>query len=56
METYTSTAPEGECKSCDRYRENGETFFPNHYGSARCRSGSVASGGDRSHCTCDTCF
>ena len=27
-----------------------------HFGSPRCRSGSIASGGHRAHCTCDTCF
>jgi len=29
---------------------------PGHIGSMSCRSGSLASGGNRSHCTCDTCF
>ncbi len=29
---------------------------PSHEGSKRCRSGSIASGGNRSHCTCDTCY
>ena len=29
---------------------------PNHNGSARCESGSIASGGKNSHCACDTCF
>lgn len=27
-----------------------------HCGSRYCRSGSLASGGHRAHCTCDTCF
>lgn len=27
-----------------------------HDGSRRCESGSIASGGNRSHCTCDRCF
>ena len=27
-----------------------------HFGSKLCKSGSLASGGDRAHCTCDTCF
>jgi len=43
-------APKGECVSCDSARENGETFFPSHTASTRCRSGS------HNHCTCDTCF
>jgi hypothetical protein len=29
---------------------------PSHDGSRRCKSGSLASGGSRAHCTCDTCF
>lgn len=29
---------------------------PSHEGSARCESGSIASGGNSSHCSCDTCF
>jgi hypothetical protein len=31
-------------------------FYPGHYGSPNCRSGSLRSGGQKSHCTCDTCF
>jgi DNA-damage-inducible protein D len=27
-----------------------------HFGSVGCKSGSLASGGTRAHCTCDTCF
>lgn len=27
-----------------------------HEGSPYCKSGSFASGGHRTHCTCDTCF
>jgi len=27
-----------------------------HFGSRACRSGSLASGGRRAHCTCDACF
>lgn len=27
-----------------------------HSGSKLCRSGSIASGGKRAHCTCDACF
>jgi len=29
---------------------------PGFWGSARCESNSLASGGTRSHCSCDTCF
>lgn len=29
---------------------------PSRNGSPRCRSGSIASGGTREYCTCDTCF
>jgi hypothetical protein len=29
---------------------------PTHNGSARCQSYSIASGGHRSHCSCDVCF
>jgi hypothetical protein len=30
--------------------------LPSHSGSPKCESGSIASGGHISHCTCDTCF
>lgn len=29
---------------------------PTYAGSPRCQSGSIASGGDRAHCSCDVCF
>lgn len=29
---------------------------PSHQGSTSCKSGSLASGGQNSHCSCDTCF
>jgi len=29
---------------------------PSHEGSRMCKSGSIASGGTRSHCSCDYCF
>jgi hypothetical protein len=35
-----------ECPECMRA----------HRGSSNCRSGSLASGGTRAHCACDTCF
>jgi hypothetical protein len=31
-------------------------FGPGHNGSSSCESGSIASGGNKAHCTCDTCF
>ena len=40
-----------DCSTCKR-----EGMKPSHFGSARCESGSIASGGNRAHCTCDTCF
>ena len=42
------------CKTCTAYKD--EAMCPRHDGSANCQSGSIASGGHRSHCTCDTCF
>lgn len=38
------------CVACER----GD--LPSHDGSRMCESGSIASGGTRSHCTCDWCF
>lgn len=40
------------CSVCE---ESG-SFKPSHEGSISCQSGSLASGGSKSHCTCDTCF
>lgn len=31
-------------------------FGPSKEGSPRCESGSIASGGKNTYCTCDTCF
>lgn len=31
-------------------------FGPGREGSRMCQSGSIASGGTREYCTCDTCF
>ena len=31
-------------------------FGPSKNGSARCESGSIASGGNKAHCSCDICF
>jgi hypothetical protein len=32
------------------------SLAPTHNGSKRCQSGSIASGGDNAHCSCDICF
>lgn len=31
-------------------------YGPSMRGSKNCKSGSVASGGDKTHCSCDICF
>jgi hypothetical protein len=41
-----------DCPTC----ADPETFKPSHRGSTRCESGSIASGGQHSHCSCDVCF
>ena len=40
----------GPCPGC------GPGFRPSHNGSRFCKSGSIASGGNRAHCSCDVCF
>lgn len=40
-----------DCQTCTI-----EGFRPSHWGSIRCESGSLASGGKNAHCTCNTCF
>lgn len=47
---YTPT----DCRSC--VERATDSFAPSHDGSSRCESGSIASGGTRSHCSCDVCF
>lgn len=48
------------CERCQRevmaLEHPAHAFHPNHAGSRYCQSGSIASGGHRAHCTCDTCF
>jgi len=47
------------CPVCHEYWEerwSKNLVAPRHKGSRFCRSGSIASGGEREHCTCDTCF
>ncbi len=51
---YWDWFEEKDCKECRALLIEG--FGPSHSGSARCQSGSLASGGHRAHCTCDTCF
>ncbi len=43
------------CAVCLSIRDEGG-FGPSHAGSSSCQSGSIASGGDRAHCSCDVCF
>lgn len=44
------------CSMCEIIRTRHGGFGPSHDGSKRCESGSIASGGDNAHCTCDVCF
>lgn len=44
-------ARHGICSTCQQ-----EGMKPSHNGSKRCESGSIASGGDKDHCSCDICF
>lgn len=39
------------CHSCA-----SNSSGPSHFGSQMCKSGSIASGGTKSHCSCDVCF
>lgn len=51
-----------DCFAWDRFADAGQRppwprpFGPSRDGSTRCRSGSIASGGANTYCTCDTCF
>jgi hypothetical protein len=48
--TLDAAAQDGnDCQAC------GE-FGPSHNGASHCKSGSIASGGTRAHCSCDACF
>jgi hypothetical protein len=42
-----------ECPQCQRV---DDVHKPSHDGSSSCQSGSIASGGTHSHCTCDRCY
>jgi hypothetical protein len=51
-----------DCYQWDGLRDEGEQlewprpFGPRRDGSSRCQSGSIASGGTKTYCTCNTCF
>lgn len=45
----------GEITGCSGCAEPTD-FKPRHNGSVACQSGSIGSGGEKSHCTCDVCF
>ena len=57
---YLTEIEKYPCKYCiDIYRKainEGKLFAPPHSGSARCKSGSLSSGGNKAHCSCDMCF
>jgi hypothetical protein len=42
--------------SLDIIRRALDPHAPTRKGSPRCESGSLASGGTRTYCTCDTCY
>lgn len=44
-----------DCKACQQIIAEGG-FGPSHFGSPGCESGSIASGGANSHCTCPACW
>lgn len=46
--------PQVQAHDCPRCTDPADPT--SHRGSPNCRSGSLASGGYRAHCTCDTCF
>ncbi len=45
-----------DVSSLDIIRQALDPYAPTRKGSTRCESGSIASGGGRSFCTCDTCY
>lgn len=47
---------QAEMATCSMCIEYAGRMAPSHRGSTFCRCGSIASGGTKSHCTCDTCF
>lgn len=57
-ERHRDLGLEGKCGCAwtDKARTALDPHAPTRLGSPRCESGSVASGGTREYCTCDTCF
>lgn len=52
VKKYESKMSNGTyCSQCER-----GGFGPTHDGSRFCKSGSIRSGGNKAHCTCDVCF
>jgi|GEM_PF-6991076 len=45
--------PVPDCATCNRTHG---LHAPSHFGSARCASGSILSGGAYAHCACEECF
>lgn len=62
QETITIKVRQGQASVEDLQKAGGcptcqiKGMKPDHDGSARCESGSIASGGNKSHCSCDICF
>lgn len=50
--THWMPLPDKPCPTCMLK----DKIKPSHDGSKLCESGSIASGGNRVHCTCDICF
>lgn len=48
---YNGRVKQAGCEICERGGPG-----PDHFGSSLCKSHSIASGGFRSHCSCDFCF
>lgn len=53
---YVEADRRGECRTCAAIRILHHGFGPSHDGSRNCKSGSIASGGNITHCTCSPCF
>ena len=51
---YLSEKQDSQCPSCQQIAL--EEWGPSHRGKSSCKSFSLASGGERTHCTCDICF
>ena len=47
---------ESQGDACTYCEKTEGKMAPSHDGSLMCESGSIASGGSRSHCSCDYCF